>query len=413
MHDVAGDTPAELSADIAADRARQLAAEGRYEPALTAATDAVADYRTLAADQPEVFGPDLAATLGIVAECAGLLGRHGEAVEAARQSVALFREFTESADDPDAAAFRPYLAAGLASLAGRLDEGGDLAEAIGIGREAVAAYQQLAATEPIDYLPPLAQALNNLAVRQRTAGQRAPAIATTRQAVNIYRRLASTDPENYADYLAITLGNLANMLDDTGRDRDALTVTKEIVELYRSLAARAPDEAAPDAGPIPVSAGSRYDAALAGWLNNLAVRLSAAGDGPGALAATEESAGLLRRLARRDPPAHLGNLAGVLSNLAADLAGAGRDEEALVTARESVDACRRLVFRNRGVYLPQLAQAVNNLAVRLHEAGRTASAMANAREAGQLYAELAGRDPELYRDAVIRVGALATELRGG
>ncbi|MEO9009110.1 MAG: tetratricopeptide repeat protein [Nakamurella sp.] len=447
---------------------------GRRADAADAAQESVALFRVLAgpaldrvhtygrahsdtdgpdAEESALFIPYLAAAMSNLSVRQHESGDDTIALETARESTALYRALTTPIgqdvtqpviggllpDKLDHAHNSPLplsehsagFAMALGNLANRLDDAHQLDQALAISGQAAAVYQQLIVVDTDRFRPLLAQTINNRAVLLRESGETAVAISTTRQAVNLYRSLAATQPQKYRDYLAMALGNLANMLTDAGRGRDALAIAQEATEIYRQLAAETntaetntaetdtaeANSAAIDTGAAtpqttgaPTTPDNPYDAPLAMSLNNLAVHLSEADRKDEALTATREASTLYRKLARRSPQVHLGNLAGTLTNLGSDLAAAGHAAEALAATREAVDVTRRLAFGNRPAYLPQLAQAVNNLALRMHEAGRDSSALASARECARLYEELAQKDPDKYADAIERTRELASFL---
>jgi tetratricopeptide (TPR) repeat protein len=71
-----------------ANRLRDL---GRSEEALAAAEEAVGLYRTLAANRPDAFTPDLARSLCNLGNMLGALGRREEALARAEEAVGLYR----------------------------------------------------------------------------------------------------------------------------------------------------------------------------------------------------------------------------------------------------------------------------------------------------------------------------------
>jgi hypothetical protein len=103
-----------------------------------------------------------------------------------------------------------------------------------------------------------------------------------------------------------------------------------------------------------------------------------------------------RRLNR---DAYLPALAGSVNNLAVRLGESGRRVEALAAAQEAVALCRELVELNRDAFLPDLAMSVNKLAIDLAESGWRADGLAAALEAVTLYQELAAAEPDAYDPA--------------
>ncbi|MCP5366380.1 MAG: tetratricopeptide repeat protein [Hyphomicrobiales bacterium] len=350
------------SARAKTNLANRLGDLGRREEALTAAGEAVALYRELAAARSDAFRPDLATSLNNLANFLSALGRHEEALTAGEEAVAIRRELAAARPD----AFRPDLAASLNNLANHLSELGRREEALTAGEEAVALYRELAAARSDAFRPDLAMSLNNLANRLSDLGRREEALTAAEEAVAIRRELSAARPDAFRPDLAKSLNNLATFLSDLGRREEALTAAEEAVALYRDLASARPDAFRPD---------------LAMSLNNLANFLSGLGRSEEALTAAEEAVALYRDLAAARPDAFRPDLAGSLNNLANFLSALGRREEALAAAEEAVAIRRELSAARPDAFRPDLATSLNNLANFLSTLGRREEALAAAREA--------------------------------
>jgi tetratricopeptide (TPR) repeat protein len=98
-----------------------------------------------------------------------------------------------AADDPDA--FLPDLAASLNNLSNRLGSLGRREPALTAVEEAVSIHRELAAARPDAFLPNLATSLNNRSVRLGELGRREPALAAIEEAVEAYRELAARWPD--------------------------------------------------------------------------------------------------------------------------------------------------------------------------------------------------------------------------
>jgi tetratricopeptide (TPR) repeat protein len=340
--------------DLAAEKARalgnlsvRLSDLGRREDALAAAEEAVALYRTLAAQRPDAFRPDLATSLNNLAAMLSDLGRREDALAAAEEAVALRRT--------QAAAFRPDLATSLNNLANMLSDLGRREDALAAAAEAVALYRTLAAQRPDAFRPDLATSLNNLAALLSALGRREDALAAAAEAVALYRTLAAQRPDAFRPNLAMSLNNLAAMLSALGRREDALAAAEEAVALRSTLAAQRPDTFRPD---------------LAMSLNNLANMLSDLGRREDALAAGEESVALRRTLAAQRPDAFRPDLATSLNNLANRLSALGRREDALAAGEEAVALRRTLAAQRPDAFRPDLATSLMVLAQCLDAMGR-------------------------------------------
>ena len=257
-----------------------LSALGRREKALAAAQEAAALYRQLAAQQPEAFLPNLAASLNNLGSMLSALGRREEALAATREAAELYRQL--AAQQPDA--FLPDLATILNNLGIMLSDLGRREEALAAAQEAVDIRRQLAAQQPDAFLPDLATSLNNLGNRLSDLGRREEALAATREAAELYRRLAAQQPDAFLPDLAMSLNNLGIMLSDLGRREEALAAAQEAVDIRRQLAVQQPDAFLPDLarslavyGVILRGPGRHAEAAAAfGELANALLQITAA-----------------------------------------------------------------------------------------------------------------------------------------
>ncbi|NYZ20488.1 ATP-binding protein [Azospirillum oleiclasticum] len=157
-------------------------------------------------------------------------------------------------------------------------------------------------------------------------------------------------------------------------------------------------------GLLPLSAavyrtqieGAPDDEARARAASNLSVRLSALGDGPGALATIWDAVAIYRRLAAQTPARFEPDLALSLNNLSNRLSNAGEGAEALAASREAVELYRRLAAHSPARFEPVLAASLNNLSVQLSNPGERAKALAASREAVELYRRLAAHSPARF-----------------
>ena len=122
-----------MRSDMLNNLAVRLSALGRREDALTAAEEAVSLRRTLAAQRPDAFRPNLATSLNNLATMLSELGRRGDALTAAEEAVSLRR--TLASQRPDA--FRPDLATSLMVLANCVDELDRKPEGLAANAEAI------------------------------------------------------------------------------------------------------------------------------------------------------------------------------------------------------------------------------------------------------------------------------------
>jgi len=214
-----------------------LSEMGRRAEALQATQEAVDLYRRLAAQHPDAFLPDLAASLHNLGVDLSALGRRAEALQATQEAVDLYRRL--AAQHPDA--FLPDLAMSLHNLGAMLSEMGRRAEALQATQEAVDLYRRLAAQHPDAFLPYLAMSLTTLGKVLSALGRWKEALQAAQEAVEIRRRLARQNPDAFLPYLANSLNNLSNVLFALDRQEEALQVAQESVEIRRRLVKQYPE----------------------------------------------------------------------------------------------------------------------------------------------------------------------------
>ncbi len=196
--------------------------------------------------------------------------------------------------------------------------------------------------------------------------------------------------------LAGWLNNLSVRLAHLGRREAALAAIEEAVTIYRALAAARPDAFGPE---------------LARSLHNLSNRLSALGRREAALAAIEEAVAIRRDLAAARPDAFRPDLARSLNNLSNSLGDLGRREAALAASEEAVDLYRALAAARPDAFRPDLASSLNNLSGCLSALGRREAALAASEEAVDLYRDLAAARPDAFRpDLALSLWVLADRL---
>jgi hypothetical protein len=206
-------------------------------------------------------------------------------------------------------------------------------------------------------------------------------VALTTVMTNILRALARDSPDVYLPNLATSLNNLGIRLAAAGQPQAALAPTQEAVDTYHELAKANPGTYLPD---------------LATALNNLGVQMAAAGQRSAAFLPTQEAVTIRRQLAEAKPSAYLPDLATSLNNLGNQLTEAGQRQAGLAPTQEAVDNYRQLVEANPDAYLPSLATALNNLGVQLAEARQWQLALAASQEAADAYRQLVEANPDTY-----------------
>lgn len=112
-------------------------------------------------------------------------------------------------------------------LAARLGRLGAHREAVDAARQAVALFERMAMADPAAGDPMLLTARHDLANRLGGLGDHDEAIALARTAVDDARRLAATDRDRYVPSLVAVLDHLATLLAADGSAREARKVRRE------------------------------------------------------------------------------------------------------------------------------------------------------------------------------------------
>lgn len=185
---------------------------------------------------------------------------------------------------------------------------------------------------------------------------------------------------------------------NAGLREEAMAATQESVTLYRRLA---------DADPAGSAAG------LAKSLNDLGVRLSQLGRRGEALEAAEEAVQIWRHLAQADPATGAPNLAAALDNLGIRLSELGQREEALAASAEAVTAYQRLTQVDPAAFGEGLAGSLSNMGVRLWDSGRREDALAAAADAVAAYQRLAEINPPAVEPDLVAALSNLAVMRSG
>lgn len=263
----------------------------------------------------------------------------------------------------------------------RLAEAGRQAEALTQSAEALAIYREFAAGDPETYLPALVSALTTHAGHLTRNRQQAVALVISEEAVRAARDLSERDRDALLPDLAGSLGNYAVALAEAGRRAEALSISAESVAAYRQLADADRDSHLPG---------------LAAALNNHAIRLGETDRQAGALTMAQEAVALRRELATGDRDAYLPDLARSLNNLGRQLTDIGRPQDAIAFSAEAVALRRELTEVSRDAFLRDLATSLANYSRALHDSGRHDDALPISGETVTIYRELAEIDPGAY-----------------
>jgi hypothetical protein len=314
----------------------QLQAVGEHREALTVCTQAALILRRLHEDealrdnrhQLVISAADLADGLGRLGSVYFRLGYRKEAIEAAKDVVAMYTwlnslEFTIGHNLHDHSHdFEPALAHALDTLGGYLAESERPREALEPLRRATDLYKNLAQEHADLYKASEADSLSNLAAIQASLGLNQEARESLEYLLETYESLAAAQGRTiFAPDIARVLINLGPVYDALGQHNRALETAERSTAAYRSLA-------------YEDSANYEFDFTRA--LNNLGQRQSAMGLHPEAAASLAEAVQIRRRLAAAEPAAYSPQLARTLASYAQITLAAGRADEALTAAREAL-----------------------------------------------------------------------------
>ncbi|HTG35471.1 MAG TPA: CHAT domain-containing protein [Thermoanaerobaculia bacterium] len=363
----------------------QLAQEGRFEDAVTVATDAVLLYEELASAEPVRYEADLTSARHNLSIWLPHIERTQDALTAGEQAVAGYRRLSNR--DPQR--YTASLALALNNLSNRLAEVGREDDALTVVQEAVYVLRELSRHDAETHEPELARALTTLSSHLRAKGRYDEALLVAQEAIDIRRRLAQRDPARYDTALAITLNNAANLLGDLQRPQEALSLLREVITIHERLATALP---------------MRYESDLAHNLNNLAVHLLAVGQRREAIETIERAVGIYRHLAMNAPEeGHELSLARSLNNLSAQQRAFGDSHAALSSIEEAVPIYhRRLAARTPAAHESELATVLDAQQTLLGDLGRHEEAVTVGVEAEAILERLAAESPKRYAAAHAR-----------
>ena len=360
------DTAAHESARIAVlldpEIPLRLINAGRFEDAVNALRTSIPWWRKLAGDAHNARF--LAAALNMLSTALAFRGQFPEALEAARESVELYRRW-----DPDSS----DLASALVTYSGTLLA---LRRPVDAAQAATAAAQLYLDTKDRDEVTSanLAVALGNQSRALATVGRIGPALQATDAELELWQALAAAQPRTFEPALAAALNSAALLWASTGDRQRALQASQESTAIHRRM-----DEVNPAA----------HRSALSGVLTNLGRDLAAVGRYSEALDASLEAVALCRGLAAHDPAAHDPDLARALNNLSSRLGDIGRVQESLDAIREAVSIQSELAAAAPDTHEPELANLLTNLGEHLNRGGQSAQALPFLRKAVAIRRRLA------------------------
>jgi tetratricopeptide (TPR) repeat protein/CHAT domain-containing protein len=338
----------------------------QLEAAVEAYQQALAIYRRLAQQQPQVYEPYLAMTLNNLGTALWGLRRLKAAVEAYQQALAIRRRLAQQQPQ----LYEPDLATTLNNLGIALRGLRRLEAAVEAYQQALAIYRQLAQQQPQVYEPYLAMTLNNLGAALSDLRRLEAAVEAYQQALAIRRRLAQQQPQVYEPDVAMTLNNLGTALWGLRRLKAAVEAYQQALAIYRRLAQQQPQVYEPD---------------VATTLNGLGNALSDLRRYKAAVEVYQQALAIRRRLAQQQPQVYEPDVAMTLNNLGNALCGLRRYEAAVEAYQQALAIYRQLAQQQPQVYAPDVATTLNNLGNALYQLRRLEEAVAAYEEALEIY----------------------------
>jgi tetratricopeptide (TPR) repeat protein len=177
------------------------------------------------------------------------------------------------------------------------------------------------------------------------------------------------------------------LLSPLGRPKAALAASNITVPLLRRLAQNNPEA---------------YEASLADTLHGIGWMLWRARLYEDAVDPLMEAVQISRRLALADPARVEPGLASSLHNLGVSLFEAGRQTEALAACQEAVTIRTRLAAANPAVHKADLAHSLHELGCYLNALGRTDEALAAVQKTLDIRTRLAGINPAVHEADLAR-----------
>ncbi|WP_449062244.1 tetratricopeptide repeat protein [Planomonospora algeriensis] len=326
--------------------AGRLGCAGRWTEAVVAAEQAQAIYRQLAAADPVAHGVALSESLGLLAISLVGSGRGDHALALAEESVDLVRSLVGTGERRSGSALVKALY-GFGQVLEVLDRP---EQALAAVEEAMALHGRLAAagsgaTEEIFYNPWDREHLISRVLAR--AGRSSDALVPALMSLFTLKVRAQRDPAAHRPDLADQLTHCARLLANAGRHADAVSYANEAVEIRREMDSDHPT----------------HLVRLTDSLLTVGKLLLETAQREPALASAAEALSVTRGLdaAAADDDDVLPQLAGLYANTAALMVGLGRPRDALEPAELAVTAYRRLAATSPAAYRNNLATALENL----------------------------------------------------
>ncbi|KAJ7774480.1 hypothetical protein DFH07DRAFT_1056891 [Mycena maculata] len=264
---------------------------------------------------------DLATCLDHLSRCLRAVGRLGEALNAAEESVRIRRDLAEANGSWQ---FESQLADSLSNLSCCLTLMGQSQHALYAAQEAVSIQRGLSRDIPAaTFNPRLAVFLYNFSASLSAVGRHGEALRAAEEVIQIRATWGAESDR------ALSLSRLALCLEAVGKQDEALTVAEKCLDPTCKLALGEKSNSAGVEGQLA-------EALLALSFCFPAEQVSRA------LKAVADSVAIYRKLANRSPPAYKTALADALFQLSSLLSSCGQHKEAFQVAVETVQFSRAL-----------------------------------------------------------------------
>ncbi|MDR1188102.1 MAG: tetratricopeptide repeat protein [Bifidobacteriaceae bacterium] len=386
---------AETLAAIAAMRTRLE----RPEEALAPATEAVEEYRKLAAADAAEYGHDLAEALSQLGQLYlgfdGIENRTEDGIEKLKEAVGVLK----ARHPVNADTLCPSLAEALTILAVSYGGAGRLGETEEALEEAALLYRNLVAAGRSEHSGDLAVIAFALGHARARAGKPDQAESAYREAEDLYR--AEADGAQDAAQAKANLGRLLDGLGaffrDQDRDEEALEALDESVQMY-AAAAKADPTFRPDWARGLAALGDAYHRQDQ-WRE--------------AEVAYSNAAAAFAKLAKNDPTEYRDDLISIHDDLAHLYGHLRRPEKEESALRAMVDLARQASKTDES-YQESLAMSLIGLGSVLFDRNRIAKAEPHFAEAVRIYRRLhesePGRHGEGLASALTALGSTYEEL---
>jgi tetratricopeptide (TPR) repeat protein len=348
-----------------------------FPEALKAFEEARGIYQDLAAAEPHIYRPYVAATLNNLGNMLGVRREFPEARKACEAARDIYQEL--AAAEPHI--YRPQVAMTLSSLGNILGDQHEFPAAREAHEGARHIYEELAAAEPQVYRLHVAMTLNNLGTVLWQQRAFVEAREACEEARDIYQELVATEPLIFRSHVATTLSNLGNVFREQRAFPEARKACEEARDIYQELASAEPHVYRPE---------------VARTLSNLGIVLSAQRAFPEARKACAEALVIRQDLAATEPQIYRPAVAASLLHLGNVLKEQRAFPEALRAFEEARDIYEELAATEPHIYRPELAAALNNLGNVLFEQRVFLEAQEAFEEARDIHEEFAATEPHIY-----------------